>query len=414
MRLRFVTLKENVLLALDTLRQHKFRTFLTILGVFIGVFIIIGVASVLNGFRHSVISSVEEFGTRNIYIHRFPLFQMGRMPPEVRQRKPLTVEDAEAIRDLCPAVEHVSAGLEKFPPPAVKYRGREAQTTGLRGGFSEWEMVGNVSLEDGRYFSAAENEHATEVAVIGANVKDALFPNLSALEKEITVDGKNFRVIGVEEKHKAGAFGDDSEDNYISIPYRTFKKIYPNADDHFIAARAREGQLDKALDQITELLRRRRHVKHNQPDNFGIGTAQSIIERFDQITFAVLAVMVAISSVAFMVGGVGVMNIMLVSVTERTREIGIRKAIGARRIDIVLQFLTEAMALTGAGGLLGIVFGMLLAFAINRLMPNLPAVVPAWAIAFGFLGSVSVGLFFGIWPAAKAAKLDPIEALRYE
>ncbi|HEY3131071.1 MAG TPA: ABC transporter permease [Acidobacteriota bacterium] len=409
------SLKENTLLALDTLRQHKFRTFLTVLGVFIGVFIIIGVASVLNGFRQSVIDQVESFGTRNVYIYRFPLFQTGRLPPEVRQRKPLTLDDAWAIRDLCPSVAYVSPGLQKFfPPPTAKYRDRELQNTFFRAYFPESEMVGNIKLSDGRYFSAAENEHAAEVCVIGSNVVDGLFPHTNPIDKEIILDGKKFRVIGTQEKHTAGPFGDDRADDLIIIPYKAFKKTYPTWDDHFIAVQAKEGQLDQAIDQITQVLRRRRNVKYNDPNNFDIGTAQTIIQTFDQITFAVLAVMVAISSVAFLVGGVGVMNIMLVSVTERTREIGIRKAIGARRSDIVWQFLTEAMALTGAGGVLGILFGMLLAFLINRLIPNLPAVVPPWAIAFGFAGSVSVGLFFGIWPAAKAAKLDPIEALRYE
>jgi putative ABC transport system permease protein len=409
------SLKENTLLALDTLRQHKFRTFLTVLGVFIGVFIIIGVASVLNGFRQSVIDQVEDFGTRNIYVYRFPLIQTGRLSVEVRQRKPLSLDDAWAIRDLCPAVEYVSPGLQKFfPPPTAKYRDREMQSTFIRAYFPESEMVSNVRLSDGRYYSAAENEHASEICVIGSNVVDALFPHTNPIDKEVILDGKKYQVIGTQEKHKTGAFGDDRADDMIIVPYRTFKKVYPTADDHFIAVRAKEGKLDQAMDQITELLRRRRHVKHNDPSNFDVGTAQSIIQTFDQITFAVLAVMVAISSVAFMVGGVGVMNIMLVSVTERTREIGIRKAVGARRSDIVWQFLTEAMALTGAGGVLGILFGLLLAFLVNKLIPNLPAVVPPWAIAFGFVGSVSVGLFFGIWPAAKAAKLDPIEALRYE
>lgn len=409
------SLKENTLLAIDTLRQHKFRTFLTVLGVFIGVVIIIGVASVLNGFRRSVIEQVEEFGTRNIYIYRFPLVQTGRLSAEVRQRKPLRLEDAWAIRDQCPAVAYVSPHLQKvFPPPTVKYRDREAETAFLRASFPEFEMVGNIRLSDGRYFSAAENEHATKVCVIGSNVADALFAHMNPTDKQIIVDGEKFRVIGTQEQHKAGAFGDTRVDDLVIIPYKTFKKIYPTMDDHFIAVQAKEGQLDQALAQVTDLLRRRRHVKHGSPDNFDIGTAESIIQTFDQITFAALAVMIAISSVAFLVGGVGVMNIMLVSVTERTREIGIRKAVGARRSDIVWQFLTEAMALTGAGGFLGVLCGTLLAFFIRIFIPKLPMVMPGWAIFFGFFGSVGIGLFFGIWPAAKAARLDPIDALRYE
>jgi putative ABC transport system permease protein len=408
-------IKENTIVALETLREHKFRTFLTVLGVFIGVFIIIGVASVLNGFRQSVVDQVEEFGTRNIYVYRFPLVQTGRLSPEVRQRKPLTLDDAWAIRDQCPAVESVSPHLQfVYPPPNAKYRDQMAETVFLRASYPEAENVGNVILSEGRYFTAAENEHASAVAVIGANVVEALFAHISALDKEIRVDGRKLRVVGALEKHKAGPFGDDRADNLVILPYKTFKKFYPLADDHFIAVQAREGQLDQAVDQITELLRRRRHVKPAAENNFDLGTAQTIIKTFDQITFAVLAVMVAISSVAFLVGGVGVMNIMLVSVTERTREIGIRKAVGARRRDIVWQFLTEAVALTGAGGVLGMLAGLLLAVAINRFVPSLRAEVPAWAVVFGFAGSVSVGLFFGIWPATKAARLDPIEALRHE
>lgn len=413
--MRFSSLRENTRLAFETLREHKVRTFLTVLGVFIGVFIIISVASVLNGFRHSVVDQVEEFGTRNVYVYRFPLIQMGRPSAEIRQRKPLTLEDSWAIRDQSPAVDYVAPQLQKvFPPVVAKYRDREAEEAFLRGAFPESEMVANVRLSEGRYFSAAENEHASAVCVIGSTLVDALFPLMSPVDKEILVDGRKYRVIGVQEQHKAGPFGDDRADNLVIIPYKTFKKTYPTMDDHMIIVQAKEGRLLEAVDQVTEVLRRRRHVKHNEPNNFDIGTAQSIIQTFDQITFAVLAVMVALSSVAFLVGGVGVMNIMLVSVTERTREIGIRKAIGARRSDIVWQFLTEAVALTGAGGILGILFGLLMAAVINRLVPNLPAVIPPWAVVFGFVGSVGVGLFFGIWPAAKAARLDPIEALRYE
>ena len=407
--------REDMLLALQALRDHKVRTFLTVLGVFIGVFIIIGVASVLNGFRQSVVAQVEEFGGRSIFVYRYPLVQVGRMAAEVRQRKPLTLEDAWAIRDQSPSVAFVTPHLQKFfPPVTALYRDRQADTVYLRASFPESEMIGGIRISSGRYFSAAENEHAAAVCVIGFNIVEALFPHMNPIDKEISIDGRKFRVIGAQEQHKPGPFGDDRSDNLIVVPYKTFKKTYPAMDDHFITILAKEGQLDRAMDQVTEVLRRRRQVKPAEANNFDIGTAQSIIQIFDQITFAVLAVMVAISSVAFLVGGVGVMNIMLVSVTERTREIGIRKALGARRKDIIWQFLTEAMALTGAGGILGIVFGLLLAFAINRLISNLPAVVPAWAIAFGFLGSMGVGLFFGIWPAAKAARLDPIEALRYE
>lgn len=411
--MKFVAVRENTWLALDTLRAHKVRTALTVLGVFIGVFIIVAVAAVLNGFRQTIIDDIEQFGTNNIYIYRFPFVHTGPLPADVRARKPLSLEDAWAIRDRAQSVEYVSPGLQAFLANA-KYHGKEMRNPQFRGVFPEDEMVGNTIVAEGRYFTQSENEHAAPVAVIGWNVVEALYPHSSAVDKEIIVNGNKFRVVGVMEEKKGSFGGENPEDNNILVPYKSFKKMEPNADDHFIAVRARQGKLDRAIDEITDILRRQRKVKYNESNNFEIGTADSIIEKFDQITFAVLAVMVAISSVAFMVGGVGVMNIMLVSVTERTKEIGVRKAIGARRSDIVWQFLTEAMALTGTGGVLGILIGMLGAFLCNRLVPNLPAVIPLWSYIFGFAGSVSIGLLFGIWPAVKASKLDPIEALRYE
>ncbi|MGI8786124.1 MAG: ABC transporter permease [Acidobacteriota bacterium] len=407
-------IRENTILAFDTLRGHKVRTALTILGVFIGVFIIIAVAAVLNGFRETIVQQVERFGTSVIFIHRFPFVQTGDLSPEVRQRKPMSLEDAWAIRDRAPSVEYVSPGLQSFFLTTAKYQGQEMRNPRLRGVFPESEMVTSYQITEGRFFTDSENEHAAPVAVIGSHVIEALFPNISPIDKEFIVNGRKFRVIGGLEKNKGGFGGDNPEDSIILIPYRTFKKMAPWADDHMIFVKARAGRLDAAINEITDVLRLQRKVKYNEPNSFEIGTPDSLIEAFDQIVFAVLAVMVAISSVAFMVGGVGVMNIMLVSVTERTREIGIRKAIGARRSDIIWQFLTEAMALTGAGGILGILIGMLAAFLFNRFIPNLPAIIPMWAYIFGFAGSVSIGLIFGIWPAVKASKLDPIEALRYE
>jgi putative ABC transport system permease protein len=412
---RLVLPRENVGLALGTLLGNRSRSALTILGVLIGVLIIVGVASVLNGFRQSVVDQVEEFGTNNIYVYRFPFIQTGRLSREVRTRKPLAHEDALALEGRCPSVASVSYGLQIDFGVSAKYRGEEMQTPLLRGVPPADEQVSHATVREGRWFGEAECQHRADVCVIGFSVKEALFPNEAALEKSIEVSGHRFRVIGALEKLKEGPFGQDNrEDSLIRIPYETFRKYYPNQDDHFIAAEALPGRLNEAVEEITVTLRQRRAVRYDEENDFEVGTANSLIESFDKIVFATLAVMFVLSTVAFIVGGVGVMNIMLVSVTERTKEIGLRKSLGARRADIVQQFLTEAVFLSGLGGVLGLFFGELLMQGLGALVPSLPIATPMWGRAFAFLGSMAVGVFFGMWPALKAARLDPIEALRHE
>jgi putative ABC transport system permease protein len=408
-------IRENMMLALDTLRTHKFRAFLTILGVLIGTTTVIGVASIFEGLDQRVVEMMEGFGTRTLFIFKFNggIHTTG-LSHEEAIRKPLTYEDAMAIREMCPSVETVAVEVMDWGPPVTaKYKGVEMDNANFGGPTPEEFRTINTELKDGRLFTEIDNFHRRDVAVLGADVVKRLFQTEDPIGKEINVDGHSFEVIGALDKRKQ-FLGDNGNDRIIYIPYFTFRKYHPSDKENLITAMAYPGKLDQAKDEIEGLLRRRRNVKWSEPDNFGISSADSIIQQFRAIMGTVVLVTIVISSIGLMVGGIGVMNIMLVSVTERTREIGVRKAIGARRSDIAWQFLLEAMSLTGAGGVAGILAGYALSFLIRTLVPSLPSTVPLWSTAAGFIVSVSIGLFFGLWPAVKASRLDPIVALRYE
>jgi ABC-type antimicrobial peptide transport system permease subunit len=406
--------RENLLLALDTLRTHKFRAFLTILGVLIGTATVIGVASIFKGLDQQVVDVAEGFGTRTLFIFKWePGFHM-RVSREEWMRKPLTFDDAMAIREHCPSVQSVAVEAFRWGPAVTsKYKGQEMLDTEFSGATPE--HFGNIGaeLKDGRLITAIDSLHRRDVAVIGADVVTRFFEHEDPIGKEINVDGHNFEVIGTLQKRKQ-VLGDSGGDRLVVVPYFTFKKIYPESKDNFISALVYPGQIAQGTDEVRGLLRRRRGVKFNEEDNFGIATAESLIKQFREIMGSVVLVTVIISSIGLLVGGIGVMNIMLVSVTERTREIGVRKAIGAQRSDITWQFLLEAMTLTGLGGVLGILLGFTLSFLIRTFVPQLPSTVPLWSVAVGFIVAVSIGLFFGMWPALKASRLDPIVALRYE
>jgi len=334
-------------------------------------------------------------------------------------RKSLTLEDGLAIRQLCPAVKNVSVdvfprvGVRRLPPNA-RAHGREVMGVQYFGTLPSYEDVYNLKVARGRFFNEAENLHRADVAVVGDDIPKVLFPGEDPVGQQIEVAGTHYTVVGVLERRRGQFFRGENADNLVLAPYRTYTRHNPGDDENFVGAKVYPGRKAEAEDQVRGLLRQRRNVPFDKPDNFGISSAEEISTRFRQITGAVALVTVVISSIGLLVGGVGVMNIMLMSVTERTREIGVRKAIGARRRDIIKQFLTEAMVLTGAGGAVGVMLGVLISLLINAFLPRLPSSVPLWALVSGVITAMSVGLFFGMYRAVKAARLDPVVALRYE
>jgi putative ABC transport system permease protein len=406
---------ENLKQAMDTLRAHKMRSALTVFGVVLGVSVIMLVAALITGFDSTIQENIKQFGADTAFISRWDQGPNGgRRPLEERQRKPLTLADGQALKDSCPAVEDVTSFVI-FWETSHSIRTKAGTVTaidfrGVQPNFTD--VYANAAVLQGRFMSEGDEIHREKVVLLGENVAPVLFPGGNAVGKDVIIDGQDFTVVGVVEKPKGG-MGMGDEDRRVLIPYSTFMKIYPQAYEHQFRLKAYPGKLDEAVDQATEVLRRRRNVPYNGKNNFSIVTAAQEVEQFHKIVGMVALATVVLSSIGLLIGGVGVMNIMLVSVTERTREIGVRKAIGAKRKDITWQFLLEAMTLTGAGGLIALILvnGLVL---LVRLTLAWPGSVPLWAAATGIVVSVAIGLIFGVWPAMKAAKLDPVEALRYE
>ena len=408
-------------MAVDTLRSNKLRSGLTILGIMIGVTTVILISSVINGLSSNVDAIVKSLGSNVYWVFRFPVFG-NRPTQEMLNRKQLTYEDAVALREL-PHVVAVDASQQYRAPNgvlgsfSVKYKSRKVSNTILQGESEQNPLVYDLNLQEGRFFTAEEEQRRANVVVLGHDTAEELFGDELAVGKDVDIEGDIFTVVGVFAKQKqVFGGGKNPNDNSAHFPLFTFRKIHPEILDYWISVKYDDAKNKVAVeDEIREMLRRRRKVKPDQPDNFAIFTADSLLELWNSLTGGLFIFLVGVSSVGLMVGGVGVMNIMLVSVTERTREIGIRKALGATRRTIMLQFTLEAITLCAFGGCIGILLGALLTLLLKLILGTvLPAQMSAiWAIV-AFTVSCLIGLVFGIYPAWKAATLDPIEALRYE
>lgn len=408
-------IKESALMAFDTLRANKLRSSLTILGVSVGVITVIFMVSIIQGLNKAFADQIESLGSNTIFVAKFePSF--GRPPgPDEIHRKDLTMDDADALRREAPSIAGVSP-IHRMIAATMRYQVKQTDTPILFGVTPYYEFVHSQYVASGRFVNDIDMQDRSNICILGVDVKRALFPYEDPVDKEVRINGNPYRVVGVMES--LGNFFGQSRDNSIFVPITTFDKYYPDRPFpevvFFVIVRpVSRAHVKSAIDEITDILRRRRRVPPAAPNNFGISSQDSLLDVYNQLTGATALVLTAISFVALMIGGIGVMNIMLVSVTERTKEIGIRKAVGATKLNILSQFLIEAVVLTGIGGLAGLAVGEIASLLMNKYSP-LPAYVPLWAIGVGVGISAAVGIVFGLWPAWKAARLDPIEALRWE
>ncbi len=412
-------LKENFGVAMDTLRARKGRSALTVLGIVIGVTSVIAVAAIIQGLNRHVADRVQSLGSRVFFVSRLPFGKFGRPPEHIRLRKHFRYEDAQFIKEQCRSCEYATAfGTRAFffgERNDIRAGREHVENPIVRGVDPEYaDAIPLFAVRDGRFISPYDLEHSRFVCVLGAAVAGSLFPAVDPVGREVILNGLRFEVVGVFEKDP-GLFGGPGVDRFVVLPYSTFHKLYPASKEHFIAVSVQDPSLlPRAQDEVTQIVRRLRRVPAHAPNDFEIATPDFLTNLWNQLTGALVILTAVISSIGLLVGGIGVMNIMLISVTERTQEIGIRKAVGARRQDIRVQFLIEAVTLTSFGGVLGILLGASVSWTVHSLFPSLPTEVSALWVTLGFLISASVGLFFGFYPANRAANLDPIVCLRYE
>jgi putative ABC transport system permease protein len=411
---------ENLAVALDTIRARKVRSGLTILGIVIGVTSVIAVASIIDGLNGVIKSHVEKLGSRTLFVTRIPAAtDPSRLPQRIRVRKYLQDDDAPFIQASCPAVAFatVFANRTNFGAVAdsIRFGDAHVEKFFLRGVEPEYfDAFPLFAVAEGREITQYDEDHDRSVVLIGQAVANSLFTQIDPIGKMVRLNGRLYEVIGVFEPD-AGLFAGFGVDQFACIPLSNFRKNFPDLRERFIAVAGKEGYtMDTVRGQVEEALRRKRHVPHNKEDDFDITDPDFLSTLWNQLTGALVLLTSIISSIGLLVGGIGVMNIMLISVTERTSEIGIRKAIGARKSDIRVQFLLEAVTLSGIGGVLGILLGAMIALLVRTLLPAVPAVVSLLWVMLGVLISVGVGLFFGYYPANRAANLDPIVCLRYE
>ncbi len=414
--------QENLLVAVDTLRAHKVRSTLTVLGIVIGVTSVISVAAIIEGLNRYIQDKVESFGSHTYFLSRIPLGpKFGRMPQKIRERKYIGYGDAERLAEILPGIKFTTFGTRAAffggagSANVAVANGNRVESVIVRGAEPDYpDAIPLFTVAQGRFISRYDEEHARPVVVLGADVAESLFPRLDPLGREVRVNGKLCDVVGVFARDP-GLFGGPGVDQFVVMPLSEFRRSYPESKELIIAfSIPRDMDPVRAQDDVAAAARRVRRVRPSADNDFEITSPDFLSNLWNQLTGALVALTGAISSVGLLVGGIGVMNIMLISVTERTNEIGVRKAIGARKSDIRVQFLLEAVLLTALGGVIGITLGAMIAVLVRTLVPSIPATLSYLWITLGVGISLAVGIFFGYYPANRAANLDPIVCLRYE
>jgi putative ABC transport system permease protein len=407
----WTTAREAFWIAMEALRSHKLRSFLTLLGVVIATTTLIVVMSVVNGMNIYIADHIANLGANTFVLHQFQWAQSFESFLQARRRnQPIRVDDYEYLRDTLTGYQHIGAMANLNPSPPAHRQGHVIDEIQLNGMTPSFADIGREKVSEGRYINDSDYQHGARVCVIGQDLVEKLFPNVDPLDKEVSFAGIPFRVIGVTEK--VGSTFGQSEDNFAIVPLSTYRNIWVARPELLVFVKAPDGaHLMELQDEVRALMRARRHVPYHDDDTFGINASDTIMSAWKNLTGTIFAVTIGLVAVFMVVGGVVIMNIMLASVTERTHEIGIRKSLGARRRDILWQFVIESGVMSGVGGIAGVLLATLIAYIVNQFFT---ASVPASAMIVGVGLSAVVGLFFGIYPARKAAGLDPIEALRME